>query len=83
MNEKQRTADAYSIFSSPQGELVMKDLESKFGTNAPVFIKNEEGNYCHLHAAIRDGQRSVILHLTHANHRTQTTQEIKANQAVR
>ena len=82
MNEKQRTADAYAFFGSPQGELVLKDLERLFGTNSPAFLGDKDGRFCPLHAAVRDGQRSVILHLIHANKRTQT-QETKASEATR
>ena len=82
MNEKLNTADAYGFFGSPQGELIVKDLERLFGVHAPAFIQDKDGRFCPLKAAMRDGQRSVVLHLINAYKRTEKT-ETKAVEAVR
>jgi hypothetical protein len=58
-----KTLGAYSIFASPQGEIVLADLEKVFGFSAQAFQPDSQGAYCPLKAAIRDGQRSVLLHI--------------------
>ena len=58
-----KTLGAYSIFASPQGETVLADLEKVFGFSAQAFQPDAAGAYCPLKAAIRDGQRSVLLHI--------------------
>jgi hypothetical protein len=58
-----KTLGAYSIFASPQGEIVLADLEKVFGFSAQAFQPDSQGAYCPLRAAIRDGQRSVLLHI--------------------
>jgi hypothetical protein len=81
MNQRELTQDAYKFFGSPQGELILKDLEKIFGTSSPAFIQDGQGAYCPLKAAVRDGQRSVILHLLYASAKNQRseTKETEAN----
>lgn len=59
----QRLLAAYSFFNTPQGELVMADLEKAFGLNHQAFLPDANGGFCPLRAAVRDGQRGVLLHL--------------------
>lgn len=58
-----KTLGAYSLFATPQGETVLADLEKVFGFSAQAFQPDATGAYCPLKAAIRDGQRSVLLHI--------------------
>ena len=53
----------YGILHHPQGALLIKDLNVKFGTHAPAFTPDKDGHFCTHKAAIRDGQRQVILHI--------------------
>ena len=41
----------------------LRILEERFKTNLPAYQQNKEGNYCPIAAAIRDGQREVILYI--------------------
>ena len=62
--EKARLITAYHrTFETTEGKLVLEDLRRAFGTNFPAFRPDAEGRYDALLAAIRDGQRSVLLHL--------------------
>lgn len=64
---KQRTINAYNrIFNTPDGAAVMADIREAFGCDYPAFIplQKERGTeYDPLHAAVRSGQRSVLLHI--------------------
>lgn len=67
----QRLINAYHrTFNTPEGKLVLADLDSKFGVTFPAFLPLEKGShglsYDPIHAAIRDGQRSVRLHIEKA-----------------
>jgi hypothetical protein len=58
-----RTVLAYKrLFQSADGKLVLADFRKAFGMEMPAFIPNASG-YDPLHAAVRDGQRSVLLHI--------------------
>jgi hypothetical protein len=62
--ERQRTINAYHrTFSSEDGRRVLEDLKSVFGIQFPAFVPRQGGEYDTHHAAIRDGQRQVILHV--------------------
>jgi hypothetical protein len=61
--EIQRTAAAYGYFETDPGLLVIADLEKAFGINAQAFLPDSKGDFCPIRAAIRDGQRSVLLHM--------------------
>lgn len=59
----QRLVNAYNrLFASEDGKKVLQDLKASFGFNQPAFIPLPSG-YDATHAAIRDGQRQVILHI--------------------
>lgn len=58
-----KTLLAYGWFNCTDGELVIADLEKAFGTNLPAFTPNADGAFDPVRAAVRDGQRQVILHL--------------------
>lgn len=58
-----KTLGAYSLFATPQGETVLADLEKVFGFSAQAYQPDSQGTFCPLRAAIRDGQRSVLLHI--------------------
>jgi hypothetical protein len=61
---------SYSVLTTEAGQEVMSNLKKVFGSNAPAFIANAEGNFDPLKAAIRDGQRQVILHIEACIHRS-------------
>ena len=61
--EIQRIAAADGYFESDPGKLVISDLEKAFGINAQAFLPQGDRPYDPIHAAIRDGQRSVLLHM--------------------
>ncbi|MEI6278308.1 MAG: hypothetical protein WCQ16_02850 [Verrucomicrobiae bacterium] len=62
--DRQRTINAYHrVFSGEDGQRVMADLKSAFGFSAPVFVAREGGGFDTHHAAVRDGQRQVLLHV--------------------
>ena len=66
LDKKVRTAKtlhAYGWFNIPEGDLVLSDLEKSFGVNLPAFTPNTDGSFDPLRAAVRDGQRQVILHI--------------------
>lgn len=58
-----KTTLAYGWFNFPDGELVLADMEKAFGVNLPAFTPNADGAFDPLRAAVRDGQRQVILHI--------------------
>jgi hypothetical protein len=61
--ELQRTINAYHrTFSGDDGKRVLEDLKAVFGFKFPVFVNNS-GQFDTHHAAIRDGQRQVLLHI--------------------
>lgn len=62
--EKARLLTAYHrVFKTDEGKLVLEDLRRAFGTDYPAFRADKEGRYDALHAALRDGQRQVLLHI--------------------
>ena len=46
-------------------EETLSILEERFQTNLPAYQLNKDGHYCPIAAALRDGQREVILYLRH------------------
>lgn len=66
----QRIVNAYHrVFEGPDGEIVVNDMIAAFGLNLPAFLSvgTRAGSpiaYDTHYAAIRDGQRSVFLHIT-------------------
>ncbi|HWL54286.1 MAG TPA: hypothetical protein VNQ90_17735 [Chthoniobacteraceae bacterium] len=62
----QRVVNAYRrVFGSEEGKLVLEDLRGKFGTDKPAFIPKPDGGFDPLWAAVRDGQRQVVIHVEH------------------
>lgn len=46
-------------------EETLRILEERFQTNLPAYQLNKDARYCPIAAAIRDGQREVILYIRH------------------
>ena len=62
--EAQQTINAYHrVFKSPDGERITWDLIKVFGLAMPAFLAKPDGGYDPIHAAKRDGQRDVYLHI--------------------
>ena len=62
--EKARLIAAYHrAFETTEGKLVLEDLRRAFGTSYPAFRADAQGRFDPIHAAIRDGQRQVLLHI--------------------
>lgn len=60
--ERQRTINAYHrVFLGEEGKTVLEDLKRAFGTDSQAFLPGQDFNP--IPAAIRDGQRGVILHI--------------------
>lgn len=60
--ERQKTISAYQrIFSSKDGQAVIADMKHQFATESQVFLPGYD--YNPVVAALRDGQRGVILHI--------------------
>jgi hypothetical protein len=72
--QAQRTVNAYHrTFHGPDGQAVIDDLINSFGVNIPAFLPTatrpgEPVKYDPFYAAIRDGQRSVLLHINSKLH---------------
>lgn len=52
------------LFSTPEGELALRDLERRFNTDLPAF-QGHAGSYDPLDAMKRDAQREVFLVIRH------------------
>jgi hypothetical protein len=60
--ERQKTTNAYHrVFSTKEGQAVIADLKAQFATESQVFLPGYDFNP--VVAALRDGQRGVILHI--------------------
>lgn len=57
----------HRVFKSPDGEIVLEDLKKSFGARFPAYIPigTTPGiiQYDDIYGKIRDGQKSVILHI--------------------
>ena len=60
---------AYGVLTTEAGKLVVDHLKKSFGFDSPAFISGQDGSYDTHKAAIRDGQRQVILHIEACIHR--------------
>jgi len=65
---KQRIVNAYHrVFNSEDGKTILADLAAAFGWEKPAFLNltaaKGETSYCPIHAAKRDGQRDIKLHI--------------------
>jgi len=62
----QRVTNAYHrVFQSEDGKIILDHLHNYFRTNRPAFQRSMHNAYDPLHAAMRDGQREVILFIEH------------------
>lgn len=60
--DRQRTIMAYHrVFLGEEGQTVLDDLKKSFGTELQMFSPAQDFNP--IPAAIRDGQRGVVLHI--------------------
>lgn len=63
----QALVNAYHrVFGGKDGALILEDFRKSFGLHMPAFIPQTRGEHCEydpLHAAIRDGQRQVMIHI--------------------
>lgn len=63
----QRIINAYHrVFNTTEGETVLEDLKNAFGTKFPAYLQvgSTPGHmYDDTYGKIRDGQRSVIIHI--------------------
>jgi hypothetical protein len=60
--ERQKTVNAYHrLFAGKDGKTVIDDLKQQFATESQVFLPGYD--YNPVVAALRDGQRGVILHI--------------------
>jgi hypothetical protein len=65
--KSQRIGNAFRrLFATEDGKIVLDHIRETFGLHMPAFIPQERGRHCEydpIHAAIRDGQRQVWLHI--------------------
>jgi hypothetical protein len=60
--ERQKVTNAYHrVFGTKEGAQVIADLKTHFATDSQVFLPGYDFNP--VVAALRDGQRGVILHI--------------------
>lgn len=60
--ERQRTINAYHrVFLGEEGKVVLDDLKRSFATDSQAFSAAQDFNP--IPAALRDGQRGVVLHI--------------------
>jgi hypothetical protein len=60
--ERQKVTNAYHrVFSTKEGQAVITDLKAQFATESQVFLPGYDFNP--VVAALRDGQRGVVLHI--------------------
>ena len=60
--EKQKIINAYHrVFLGEEGKVVLDDLKKSFGTDFQAFSAGQD--FRPIPAAIRDGQRGVVLHI--------------------
>lgn len=64
------------VFATPEGELVLRDLERRFHTDLPAF-QGKAGAYDLLDAMKRDAQREVFLVIRHMLQLAETEQPIE------
>lgn len=64
--KSQRVTNAYHrVFQSEDGQMVLEHLRSYFRINRPAFQRSMHHPYDPIGAALRDGQREVILLIEH------------------
>jgi|694.fasta_scaffold17186_5 hypothetical protein len=64
--ERQRVINAYHrVFNSEDGRKVLANLRAYFRVDRPAFERSPMQRYDALAAALRDGQREVMLFIEH------------------
>ena len=64
--ELQRLTNAYHrVFDTEDGKVVLQNLKAYFRMNRPAFERSMTQPYDAIAAALRDGQREVILFIDH------------------
>lgn len=64
--ELQRITNAYHrVFKSEDGAMVLRNLRAYFRVDRPAFERTLHHPYDPIGAALRDGQREVILFIDH------------------
>jgi hypothetical protein len=58
-----KTLLSYGIINTPDGDLLLQDLDRAFGFHYPAFLPGADGTLDPIRAAVRDGQRQVLLHI--------------------
>ena len=62
----QRITNAYhQTFSTEEGRMVLENLKAYFRMNRPAFERTLGRTFDPLAAAVRDGQREVVLFIEH------------------
>ena len=60
--ERQKITNAYHrVFANKDGQTVIDDMKAQFATDSQVFLPGYDFNP--VVAALRDGQRGVLLHI--------------------
>jgi hypothetical protein len=67
-SQRQLISAYHRIFNTPDGQVVLEDLKRSFGLRHPAYIPvaTRPGaplQYDDIYGKIRDGQRSVFLHI--------------------
>ena len=64
--ELQRVTNAYHrVFKSEDGAMVLRNLRAYFRVDRPAFERSVTHPYDPISAALRDGQREVMLFIDH------------------
>ena len=64
--ERHRITNAYHrVFSSEDGQAVLRNLRAYFRMDRPAFERSIAHAYDPIAAALRDGQREVVLFIEH------------------
>jgi hypothetical protein len=79
----EKTKLAFEFFNTPEGVLVMENLDKSFGFQAPAFLPADNGRYDTVRAAIRDGQRQVYLHIKAMADKSHEQNDSKNTQVAR
>jgi hypothetical protein len=62
---QQITNAFHRVFLSEDGQLILEHLRSYFRVDRPAFQRSMHNSYDPLAAALRDGQREVLLFIQH------------------
>jgi hypothetical protein len=77
-----RTNAAYQrLFAGDDGQVVLQNLRAYFRADRPAFERSMQHSYCPIAAALRDGQREVILFIEHKISSPRTDDDITDNKS--